>query len=470
MNELDHYNNSTRIIKASKSMLITTMAVGALSVWGGMWGGVPSPAPGRQALVPAQTDSVVDLTQLTVSPSFNRADTATFNALQVDTLVCGEFYTAPGSDLKTWRATDGSTPEVDATPRWTVQYGNGPRLISQPIDGVYTVQILNPDIGELWLAEFTRGTGPNCGTMWNLTDSVSSASGNGNTSFAARADQDSIIFIFQNDSIHRYNYVRRAFDNVSGFPILGSANPRWLQNSVNDSVFAGVRAAGDSIWVSRVGGTRSVWGSSDLPNIDEPYLEHGGNYVHVQRAAAVDSDSTFYSIDVVGDSIITEFYDEFNLRAVHSSNLFGGWVSRKNRQGNPLYAVTINGANQVLDTIGSWAGYASNYHLSSQWLHPDSTLDTHPYMHINESPDSLWGGEAISITNQDTTYIIVDNINDYVDGGGAGNNDYWFGSNGGAQMSPDGKIMIWRHDGNITGAGAVNGHYYIVELPLKPVS
>ena len=197
--------------------------------------------------------------------------TGAYDALNVPSLVAGEWYLDPTTEVKIYKLTSATFPA--SMPNWGHDYSEGSDEVSLPYNGNTRAVLVYSGSGH-WLVDFTPGVGVSnpralTGSLSPATDLAFTFSSNPATPYYA--------YVSNGSSIVRFDLRTMAAAPGGGWPQTESGAV-WLHQSENDGMFVWMRGANGSTMVAfePSTGTRKTYTN---PNMNEPRIDRAGRYV-----------------------------------------------------------------------------------------------------------------------------------------------------------------------------------------------
>lgn len=405
------------------------------------------------------TSFVPDLTAL-ANVSAAIADTAVYNALNVDGQESGYMYNDPESGLLVVKVTDavGSAFPATCSGGWGNSYFNGPTRVSHAWtrnDSTFHTLIAYCISGNSnYLIDYAYG-----GVLKSAR--AAPVGGEMSMTFSNNPATPRTLYFIRGDSLHEYNTETSAEVTAGDFPVPFGADS-WLQSNALDTRFAGIiDAASDSAIVffrsdSSVKRQRST-------NFNEPYLEKNGNFVLMQRGGS--GTNTQHIWAVVPDTIATYVQDNASKDLYHGSSIYGRWVARGDFSGTEFHGVTSAGVWASYESLAV-GGCAYGGTTNGSWLQGTVAEDQQWFLSHNRDgsfSSNCSDGQAIALVHVGGS-VPKFVVHHYHDLDGTENAYFKLGY---SVQSADGLLVSFQSDMAASGSDPYTD-LFIAELPRTP--
>src|SRR6185503_7221243 len=197
--------------------------------------------------------------------------TGAYDALNVPSLVAGEWYLDPTTEVKVYKLTSATFPA--AMPNWGHDYSEGSDEVSLPYNGNTRTVLVYSGSGH-WLVDFTPGLG--VGNARALTGALGPA-GELAFTFSSNPATPYYAYVSNGSSIVRFDMRTMAAAPGGGWPQTESGAV-WLHQSESDGMFVWMRGANGSTMVAfePSTGTKKTYTNA---NMNEPRIDRAGRYV-----------------------------------------------------------------------------------------------------------------------------------------------------------------------------------------------
>ncbi|MBI2468899.1 MAG: hypothetical protein HYV62_13990 [Candidatus Rokubacteria bacterium] len=233
------------------------------------------------ATIPVLATSVAaqlpDPTLLPVAATTQVPLTAAYDALNVLSLVAGDYYLDPTTGVKIYKLTSATFPT--SSPNWGHDYSEGGDEVSLPYNGntrAVLVRQNGTSGGPWWLIDFTPGVGVSnprqlTGSLSPWIDLAFTFSNNPATPYYAYASDGS--------TIRRLDIRTMTEAPGNGWP-KSDPSAMWLHQSENDGLFVWMRgASGDTVvGYEPATGTLKTYTNA---NLNEPRVDRAGRYIGI---------------------------------------------------------------------------------------------------------------------------------------------------------------------------------------------
>lgn len=218
-----------------------------------------------------------DPTLLPVAATTHVPLTTAYDALNVLSLVAGDYYLDPTTGVKIHKLTSATFPT--SSPNWGHDYSEGGDEVSLPYNGntrAVLVRQNGTSGGPWWLIDFTPGVGVSnprqlTGSLSPWIDLAFAFSNNPATPYYA--------YVSDGSTIRRIDIRTMTAAPGSGWP-KSDPGAMWLHQSENDGLFVWMRGATGDTVVGYEPATGTLKTHTD-PNLNEPRIDRAGRYVGI---------------------------------------------------------------------------------------------------------------------------------------------------------------------------------------------